>query len=182
MFTCHVTLTVSLVRGKKQLLRNGFDLTKVGFICTFWFSLSLNIFTLKIRGSSELVLLASQLTKPLKVKRPFSFFGLFPEPLTRGPQRYRFKAGKYEFNPNHNKSNLLVTSILTKAFKMAVIRQAIRMLFTVILNYHDGLLLNCLRVVEETDCRPTDWLCYEFFWREILLLDSTPQGMISPLW
>ena len=74
------------------------------------------------RGSSELVLLASQLTKPLKLEEAFSFFGLFPEPLTRGPQQYRFKAGKYEFNPNHNKSNLLVTSILTKAFKMAIIR------------------------------------------------------------
>ena len=94
------------------------------------------------------------------MKRPF-FFGLVPENLTRSPQRYRFKAGKYKFNLSHNQSNLLVTKgLLTKAFKMAVIRQAVRMLFTVIINYHDRL--NCLRELEETDCRPTDWLCYEF--------------------
>jgi hypothetical protein len=49
-------------------------------------------------------------------------FGLVPENLTRGPQRYRFQARKYKFNPNHNKSNLLVTSLLTEAFKMAFIR------------------------------------------------------------
>ena len=73
------------------------------------------------KGSSELTILASQLTKPPRMKRLFSF-GLVPENLTRGSQRYRFKAGKYEFNPIHNKSNLLVTSLLTKAFKMAVIR------------------------------------------------------------
>ena len=64
------------------------------------------------------------------------------------------------FNPNHNKSHLLVTSLLTRAFKMAVIRYAVRMLFTVILYYHDGL--NCLRELEETDCRLPDWRYYNF--------------------
>ena len=72
------------------------------------------------RGSSELAILASQLTMKPRMKRLFSF-GLVPENLTRGPPRYRFKAEKYKFNPNHNKSNLLATSLLTKAFKVAVI-------------------------------------------------------------
>ena len=96
----------------------------------------------------------------LSKRRGIFSFGLVPENLTRGSQRYKFKAGEYEFNPNHNKSHLLVTSLLTQAFKMIVIRQAVRMLFTVIINYHDGL--NCLRELEETDCKPTDWLCYDF--------------------
>ena len=73
------------------------------------------------RDSSKLVILASQLTKPPKMKRLFSFV-LVPENLTRGPQTYRFTAGKYEFNPNHKKSHLLVTSLLINAFKVAVIR------------------------------------------------------------
>ena len=73
------------------------------------------------RGSSELVILASQLTKPLKEKSFFSF-NLVPENPTRGPQRYRFKARKYKFNHNHNKFNLLVISFLTKAFKMDIDR------------------------------------------------------------
>ena len=66
----------------------------------------------------ELVILASQLTKPFKVKRLFSL----STGSTRGPQRYKFKVGKYKFNPNHNKSNLLVLSFLNKAFKIAIIR------------------------------------------------------------
>ena len=57
------------------------------------------------------------------------------------------------------------------------------MLFTVILNYHDGLLLNCLRVVEETDCRPTDYLCYDFFGGKYCTSNSIPQGLVSaPFW
>jgi hypothetical protein len=99
-------------------------------------------------------------------------------PLGTSPRGIEI-SGKYEFNPNHNKSHLLVTRLLTKAFIMAVLGYSVRMLFTVILNYCDGL--NCLRELEETDCRPTDWLYYDFFRREILLLlDPIPQGLIPP--
>ena len=50
------------------------------------------------RGSSKVVILASQLTKPRKVKRLFSLSTGSRKPH----QRYRFKAGKYKFNPNHD--------------------------------------------------------------------------------
>ena len=38
---------------------------------------------------------------------------------TSFPPRRSVKAGKYEFNPNRNKSNLLVTSLMAKAFKIS---------------------------------------------------------------
>ena len=102
------------------------------------------------RGSSELVLLASQLTKPLKVKRLFPSLVCFLNPSPEAPSSIDLK--------RENMNSILIITNLTC-----------------------WLLVSWLRL-EETDCRPTDWLCYEFFWREILLLDSTPQGLISPLW
>jgi hypothetical protein len=65
-----------------EFYNGAYGLTKAKFIL------------LDTRGSSKLAILASQLTKPPKMKRLFSF-GLVPENLTRGSQRYRFKARKY---------------------------------------------------------------------------------------
>ena len=112
------------------------------------------------RASSELVTLASQLTKPNKVKRLFTLFTKICIPfdwfLKTPPEAPRGVDLKQE----STNSIIITTNLisLTKAFKMDIIRQAVRMLFTVILN----LFLNCLIVLSETDCRQTDYLCYEF--------------------
>ena len=36
------------------------------------------------------------------------------------------------------------------------------------------------RVLEETDCRPTDYLCYDIFGGKYCTSNSIPQGLISP--
>ena len=81
------------------------------------------------------------------------------ENLTRGAQRYRFKAGNYESNPNHNKSNLLVSSLLTKAFKMAALdnwkKQTADQQTGFVLNFQEG---------------------------NSFVVRLKSQGLISPLW
>ena len=101
----------------------------------------------------------SSLNLAVKVKRFFPF-RLVPKNPTRGHQRFRCLAGEYKCNSNRNKTYLLVTSLCARAFCKDTIYCHPWILIVLILL--SQFLLNCIRVLEGTDCRPTDQLCFKF--------------------